>query len=71
MVIEDQAGLRGDLLLHAFRGKRSCRGIDIRRHGSGNVGATNTFRVLGKGPGIFVLVCDIESVGLAIVNHEF
>lgn len=35
------------------------RGIDIRRHGSGNVGATNVFRVLGKGPGITVLVIDI------------
>lgn len=34
-------------------------GIDIRQHGSGNVGATNVFRVLGKGPGIAVLLLDI------------
>jgi len=33
--------------------------IDIRQHGSGNVGATNTFRVLGKLPGIIVLAVDI------------
>ncbi|KIL41531.1 hypothetical protein SD70_06585 [Gordoniibacillus kamchatkensis] len=35
------------------------RGIDIREHGSGNAGATNTLRVLGKGPGIMVLVLDV------------
>jgi acyl phosphate:glycerol-3-phosphate acyltransferase len=35
------------------------RGIDIRKHGSGNMGATNVFRVLGKGPGVMVLMIDI------------
>jgi glycerol-3-phosphate acyltransferase PlsY len=38
---------------------RLLRGIDIRKHGSGNVGATNALRVLGKGPGIAVLGLDI------------
>lgn len=38
---------------------RMLKGIDIREHGSGNVGATNVFRVLGKGPGIAVLLLDI------------
>lgn len=34
------------------------RGIDIREHGSGNAGGTNVFRVLGAGPGIFVMLVD-------------
>lgn len=35
------------------------KGIDIREHGSGNTGATNVFRVLGKGPGITALLIDL------------
>lgn len=34
-------------------------GIDVREYGSGNAGATNTFRVLGKKAGIPVMVLDI------------
>lgn len=42
------------------------KGIDIREHGSGNVGATNVFRVLGKIPGIIVLILDILK-GLIVI----
>src|SRR5436853_6223275 len=35
-----------------------ARGIDIRSVGSGNIGATNAFRVLGKTAGITVLAID-------------
>jgi glycerol-3-phosphate acyltransferase PlsY len=34
------------------------RGIDIREHGSKNIGATNTLRVLGKGLGVTALLGD-------------
>ena len=38
---------------------KALKGIDIRQHGSGNVGATNAFRVLGKKVGATVLFLDI------------
>jgi glycerol-3-phosphate acyltransferase PlsY len=34
------------------------RGIDLREHGSGNIGATNAVRVLGKGLGLPVFALD-------------
>ncbi len=41
-------------------------GIDVREFGSGNAGATNTFRVLGKKAGIPVLLLDILKGFLAL-----
>ncbi|MFD2248634.1 glycerol-3-phosphate 1-O-acyltransferase PlsY [Pontibacter ruber] len=38
---------------------KSYYGIDIRQYGSGNSGATNTFRVLGKKPGTIVMLIDM------------
>jgi len=38
---------------------RLARGIDIREHGSGNMGATNVFRVLGMRWGLVVAVLDL------------
>jgi glycerol-3-phosphate acyltransferase PlsY len=35
-----------------------AKGIDIRTVGSGNIGATNVFRTLGKRAGIFVMLAD-------------
>ncbi|MFB3879964.1 MAG: glycerol-3-phosphate 1-O-acyltransferase PlsY [Armatimonadota bacterium] len=34
------------------------RGVDIRKHGSGNIGATNVLRLLGPGPAALVFVGD-------------
>ena len=36
-----------------------AKNIDIRQHGSGNIGGTNTFRVLGKKAGYLVISVDI------------
>jgi len=49
---------------------RWLRKIDIRQHGSGNAGATNTLRVLGKGPALAVFLLDIAK-GIAAVLIGF
>ena len=45
--------------------------IDIREFGSGNAGATNTFRILGKKAGIPVLLMDIFKGWLAVNYLSF
>ena len=45
--------------------------IDVREYGSGNAGATNTFRVLGKGAGIPVLLMDIFKGWLSVRYVDF
>ena len=52
------AYLIGSIPTAVWWGKRYY-GIDVREFGSGNAGATNTFRVLGKRAGIPVLTIDI------------
>ncbi len=46
---------------------RILKGIDIRKFGSGNVGATNAFRALGKGWGITILLLDVLKGFLPVI----
>lgn len=46
---------------------KAVKGVDVRRHGSGNIGATNVARVVGKGAGIVTLILDILK-GLIVVT---
>lgn len=43
-------------------------GIDIRKHGSGNIGAANAFRILGKKAGIFTMLGDIFKGAIAVFS---
>lgn len=45
--------------------------IDVREYGSGNAGATNTFRVLGKKAGIPVLIIDVLKGFFAVQLPHF
>ncbi|MEO0395652.1 MAG: glycerol-3-phosphate 1-O-acyltransferase PlsY [Cyanobacteria bacterium P01_A01_bin.137] len=47
------------------------QGIDIRDHGSGNTGATNVFRVVGKQAGFTVLVIDLVKGLSAVLIARF
>ena len=61
--------LLGSIPSSVWVGKAYC-GIDVRDHGSGNAGATNTFRVLGKEIGFIVLFLDIiKGVTAASLVH--
>lgn len=50
----------------AYLAGKLLKNIDIRQHGSGNVGATNVFRVLGKWPGAAVLILDLLKGALPV-----
>lgn len=41
--------------------------IDIRHHGSGNIGFTNVFRIVGFYPGLVVLIGDIAKGSIAVL----
>jgi len=49
----------------------AVKGIDVRKHGSGNLGATNVFRVVGKKWGITVLLLDALKGYFAVAAAAF
>src|SRR5512136_579216 len=50
---------------------KAFHGIDVREHGSGNAGATNTIRVLGWKTGLPVLLIDVAKGWVAAMLPRF
>jgi len=50
---------------------RKFFGVDIRDYGSGNMGATNTFRVLGSRYGTIVMILDMMKGMAAVMLYNF
>lgn len=59
------AYLAGSIPTAVWYGK-VFHGVDVRQHGSGNAGATNSLRTLGKKAGIIVLIVDFLKGFLAV-----
>ncbi len=64
------AYLIGSIPTSIWIGKRFYK-VDVREHGSGNSGATNSLRVLGKKAGVIVLFIDILKGWLAVAILVF
>lgn len=50
---------------------RYIYGVDLRTKGSGNIGATNVFRVLGPVPGIFTFILDVLKGALPVMILKY
>ncbi len=48
-----------------------ARGVDLKKVGSGNIGATNVLRSLGKGPAVFTLLGDVFKGSLAVAIGKY
>ena len=64
------AYLIGSIPTSVWLGK-GIYGIDVREHGSGNAGTTNTIRVLGTRPGLIVFAIDMLKGFLAVCLAHF
>jgi glycerol-3-phosphate acyltransferase PlsY len=70
IIIFPVAYLLGSIPSSVWLGK-ALKGIDVRTEGSGNAGATNAFRVLGKPIGTVVLIMDMGKGYLAVYLSHF
>ena len=61
------AFLLGSVPFGVLVGRR--RGVDVRKEGSGNIGATNVARTAGKGSGLVVLLADIAKGAAPMAVH--
>lgn len=61
--------LMGSIPFALLLGK--LRGVDIRQHGSGNVGTTNVLRTAGAGVGVVALVCDVLKGVVAVLIARY
>jgi glycerol-3-phosphate acyltransferase PlsY len=50
---------------------RAVKGVDIRDYGSGNIGTTNAYRVLGARAGTLVLICDVAKGAIPALLSGF
>jgi acyl phosphate:glycerol-3-phosphate acyltransferase len=69
-VIYPIVGLVGAYLLGSIPAAHiagKLRGVDLRQHGSGNLGATNAFRVLGKWTGTAVMLFDAAKGAVPVI----
>lgn len=64
------AYLYGSIPFAVILGKR-FKGIDVRRHGSGNPGGTNSIRWLGKRVGFSIVVLDVIKGGIIVLLIRF
>jgi len=64
------AYLLGSIPFSIILGKK-FKGIDVREHGSGNPGGTNSLRFLGKHIGIWVMILDGLKAGLIVLLIQF
>jgi glycerol-3-phosphate acyltransferase PlsY len=50
---------------------KKLAGVDISEHGSGNIGSTNVYRVLGRKAGVIAVVLDLAKAFIAVMTAKY